>query len=147
MKKTIIAVWGNANTGKSSTIKLVFDLFNVIYKGQISIIDNGPLNTHDITKVFRCNNYIVGIESQGDPKSNIFDSLPMFVDKQCDLIICATRTKGDTVSIVEEIENKNGYDVIWLSNLFSGQKPSVILNEKTATFIHEIISDLFTNKY
>lgn len=147
MKKTIIAVWGNANTGKSSTIKLVFDIFNTIYQGQISVIDDGPLNTHDITKVFKCKNYIVGIESQGDPNSNIFSSLPMFVDKKCDLIICATRTKGDTVRIVEDIEDKNKYDVIWLSNLFSGQKPSDILNKKTATFIHEIITDLFSNTY
>ena len=147
MKKTIIALRGNGNTGKSSTIKLVFDMFLKMYKEQISLIDKGPLNICDITKIFSCNKITIGIESQGDPNSKIFTSLPKFVQKKCDLIICATRTKGKTVRLVERIQLENNYDVIWVSTLYSEQKPNEVLNDRTASFIHKVISDLFDNKY
>lgn len=151
MKKTIITIWGNASTGKSSTAKLVYDQFLNNYRDLITSIDDGPQNTFDITKIFKCINVIVGIESQGDPSSNIFSSLPKFVDNKCELIICTTRTRGKTADEVNRISEEFNYNVIWLSNLSAGQKENTrlneILNKKTAMFIHEIIRDLFIGIY
>lgn len=141
MKKTIIAVWGNANTGKSTTIKMIYRMFFEMYSN-VTILNEGPISTVDITKIFSVEGHKIGIESQGDPNSNIFNSLKLFNKEKCELIICATRTKGNTVKEVMIYESDYGYDVVWLSNLFSGQKDTKDLNNRTATFIHTVIADI-----
>ncbi|MEN6511556.1 MAG: hypothetical protein ABFD00_06960 [Chloroherpetonaceae bacterium] len=141
MKKTIIAIWGNANSGKSTTIKLIYTKLIEIYQ-QIKVLHKGPSNTFDITKIIQIEDIKVGIESQGDPNSNLFNSLRLFSKEKCQIIVCATRTKGNTVNEVMKYENQYAYEVIWLSNLFSGEKDSNILNGKTADFVTTIITDI-----
>ncbi|MDI9319952.1 MAG: hypothetical protein QM530_05685 [Phycisphaerales bacterium] len=54
----------------------------------------------------------IGIESQGDPNSRVFVSIPIFVNLNCDLILCATRTRGATVQIIEGL--KNDFQINWI---------------------------------
>lgn len=141
MNKTIITIWGNADTGKSSTIKNVYALFKEKYKN-MSILYEVPKSTFDITNIIKINEVKIGIESQGDPNSNLFTSLKLFHDEKCELIICATRTKGNTVNEVMKYERQFGYDVIWLSNLFSSQKEIKDLNNRSAELIQTLICDI-----
>jgi hypothetical protein len=55
----------------------------------------------------------MGIESQGDPNSRIFKSLPFFVNKECDIILCACRNRGETVWEVEKLHKDFDYDIVW----------------------------------
>jgi len=105
-------------------------------------LHEGPTDTYDITKIITVNGIKIGIESQGDPNSNLFTSLALFDKEKCDLIICATRTKGNTVNEVMKYESNSGYDVIWLSNLFSGQKDKDELNNKSSYFVNSLIDDI-----
>jgi hypothetical protein len=141
MKKTIIAIWGNSNRGKTSTI---INTFNKLHKKypQMTIMHQGNTNTKDITIILRIGKIIIGIESQGDPNHNLIPSLKLFEKNGCDIILCATRTKGTTVDEVEKYENAKKYDVIWLSNLQSFQKNTNTLNIFSADFIISVIEGI-----
>lgn len=109
MKKLVIANWGSAQQGKSSSIKQVFELLRKKYPYDILI------NGADIKAIVNVNGVKIGIESQGDPNSRIFDSIDDFVKAGCDIIVCACRSWGETRNKVTSL-NKSGYDIIWTQN-------------------------------
>lgn len=111
LKKTY-ALYGSSETGKSSTIKKVFEKLKSKYQ-EFEILDNvHPIYNEDILVILKIDHIVIAIESQGDPKSRLFESLPLFVEIKADIIICATRTKGSTVELVEKQKNK--YEIIWI---------------------------------
>jgi hypothetical protein len=57
----------------------------------------------DITVVMTIDEVKVGIESQGDPNSRLFNSLDHFVKIGCKVIVCATRSRGATVEAVNSL--------------------------------------------
>lgn len=145
MNKTIIGIYGPSGQGKSSTIKRVCQL----------ILANFPAASHnpitidysvDIFVVITIGKVTVGIESQGDPNSRLAESLKEFVNQNCDLIVCATRTSGQTVHAVEKMYSKHGYENIWVTNYRSNQKHQDKLNDLSAQHIIELIQKLLTNK-
>ena len=106
--KKLIAVRGVAERGKSSSIKMVYQMLKTAYpRAEIRELFVGV----DITVVITVNGVKVGIESQGDPNSRLKESLNLFVKIGCEVIICATRTRGMTVNWVEE--KQPPYDIIW----------------------------------
>lgn len=108
--KTIIAVRGVANQGKSASIKIAYSLLREIYPtAKIEELHIGV----DITVVITIDGGKVGIESQGDPNSRLFQSLDHFVNIGCKVIVCATRSRGATVEAVNSLAGK--YRVEWYS--------------------------------
>ena len=98
--KTIIAVRGVANQGKSTTIKISYSLLKELYPtANIKEMCVGV----DITVVITVGRVKIGIESQGDPNSRLFQSLEDFVKIGCKVILCATRSRGATVEAVNSL--------------------------------------------
>ncbi len=58
----------------------------------------------------------IGFESQGDPNSRLKESLDLFTAKNCKVIVCATRTDGETVDAVDALKKKN-YEVKWIKQV------------------------------
>jgi hypothetical protein len=98
--KTIIAGRGVANTGKSATIKIVYSLLKELYP--TAIIEELHMGV-DLTVVMTIDDLKVGMESQGDPNSRLFNSLDHFVKIGCKVIVCATRSRGATVEAVNSL--------------------------------------------
>ncbi|MGV7106427.1 hypothetical protein [Flavobacterium sp. U410] len=111
--KHIVALYGTSNVGKSMTIKLLYQKLIDNYEKDILLDSVKQMKSFDgdIRVVITINGKVIGIESQGDPNSRIFESLPFFVELKCDIIICATRTRGGTVKIVNQY--KNEYNIHW----------------------------------
>ncbi|MEG0984228.1 hypothetical protein [Algoriella sp.] len=134
--KKIYALYGSKDRGKSETIKLLFDKLKSLDYEILEIII--PIYGGDIRVVIKINGKIIAIESQGDPNSRIFESLPSFVKIEADIIICATRTRGGTVKLVEKYNKK--YNIIWVkkehSASISSQKSD---NDKLAEKIFKMI--------
>jgi hypothetical protein len=106
----LIAIRGVANQGKSTSIKLAYELIKNAYpRANFEEINIGV----DITVVVTINGVKVGIESQGDPKSRLFESLRRFVKIDCKVIICATRSRGATVDAVSKLAGK--YNINWIN--------------------------------
>ena len=115
--KTIISIFGTEDTGKTSVIK------NIFYKlNQDNTFNNVDLAPNEVKAIGMYNNKLIGIESVGDPDSRQGKSLQEFVDKGCEIIICASRTKGETKENVDNIVKNHNYQLIRTSNFFGGIK-------------------------
>lgn len=106
--KHVFALYGTANVGKSATLKKVFALLTYAYPGApVQTINTGI----DITVIIEISGVLVGIETQGDPNSRLGESLELFKKAKCSIIICATRTRGGTVTAVENLQPE--FKVVW----------------------------------
>jgi len=137
--KKVIALFGRGQVGKSFTIKKVYEILKEKYPN-LKLIQQ--LLGGDIQIVIIINDIKIGIESQGDPTSRIFDSIPLFLKMECNIIICATRTRGGTVDLIESIE-KNGFEIRWLKQqIVYGEEKQRENNILMANEIVDIVSEL-----
>lgn len=92
------------------------------------------------------NNKLVGIESYGDPGSAQGETLDDFAAQGCEVIICASRTRGGTRNRVEQIASKFGYQLITTSNFYGGVdgilSNNVDLNDEFADAIVRLVDKL-----
>lgn len=121
--KAMILVWGSAERGKSQSIKrLAMSLpFSSIirpwnaddYDSYVigTIIDNDG------------NERIVGLESQGDPYSKQKEWIEACVSANCEVIVAASRSYGQTVRDARDAARDNGYEIIEVTTLFHNGGP------------------------
>lgn len=141
MKKTVVANWGHAQQGKSDTIKRVAKKILKHFSKAISTPPTVDFSK-DIKIIIAIGKIKIGIESQGDPNSRLFESLKEFSRLKCDLIICSTRTSGATVNAVDNLHKSNGYDIIWATNYRSNEKSQNIINDISAEQIFELVQKI-----
>lgn len=106
--KKVIALWGSADSGKSSTLKIVHKGLSKLSERTVEAFS---VSGGDVRDIFIINGAKVGIETQGDPGSRLEKSLDIFKSEGCKLIICATRTKGQTTELVSSL--KPAYYISW----------------------------------
>ena len=146
MQKLVIANRGSKEQGKSTSIREVFNILAAKYaSGNEKDVYIDPTNVYidygDIMATIQIGDVLVGLESQGDPGSRIFDSLKKFVDLGCDIIVCACRSYGDTTDAVYALAN-DGYQVILAQNDKSDDEAmQAVLNKKYATRVVDMIEE------
>jgi len=113
--KTILALRGAGNRGKSTTLGLLIEMIKVEYPS--ATFEESKFKV-DITIVITINGKRVGIETQGDPNSRLGASLKRFIEIGCEVIICASRSYGSTVDLVNAAAN-SGYHVKWFEKIKS----------------------------
>lgn len=146
MNKLVIANTGTAYQGKSTSVKEVFKLIASRYPGNIKIIN--PLESGDVKAIIEVQGVLVGIESQGDPNSRMFDSLKDFRKAGCEIIVIACRTYGETYKAVDGMHN-HGYQVIWTANDKNWDDDSIVdyLNARYAEHVLQLIEDRIAGIY
>ena len=92
----LIVVAGVGNSGKTTSIKnfAVTNLTNFPSPKGVEISYAGPLTKN-------LNQYKIGILSAGDKKINIVKAIQFFTDNKCDLMVCATKSRGVTVDTID----------------------------------------------
>jgi len=116
--KTIVAIWHISNKGKTATIREFARLLIATYPNYTPIVPLPAIipPTGDFRLVVKINGIIMGIESQGDPNTNLGRRLTDLADNfHCDIILCSTRTKGDTIDAVDNLFYNRGFQTIWTS--------------------------------
>lgn len=139
--KTILSVWNTGDKGKTETLRefanllmLTYPLFRPIFPAIATVPPSG-----DFRLVVEINGKIVGIESQGDPNTNLQNRLIDLADNyKSEVILCTSRTRGDTVTAVDNLANTRNFQTIWTStyqienrtqhNLVNQLKANNILN-------------------
>jgi hypothetical protein len=106
--KTIICIWGSRNRGKTETIRELAKLLVEKYDAKQDVPSTGDFSLEVNANGKRC-----GLESSGDPDSDLFNRLKKWAKDSCDVIICASRTRGSTVTDVDSIAKKYHYKLIW----------------------------------
>ena len=104
---TIIALKGRGKIGKTQTIRTVDELLRAKYPD--ATVEHEHRTRVELRVVLTVNGVKIGIESQSNPK--IKDSLNLFATLGCQIIICATRTSGETCKAVNAL---SGYEIVWL---------------------------------
>ncbi|MBE2288970.1 MAG: hypothetical protein IAE95_05405 [Chitinophagaceae bacterium] len=85
----------------------------------------------------------IGIESTGDPKSRMLDTVARLGrEEKCNIIICATRTEGATVNKVDEVADVYDYHTLWISTYWSSTLDYKFLNHSLAKNIVELVTAL-----
>lgn len=162
MNKTIIAVYETAGKGKSSSIKKVCELLLAHFPSAHLAHAFHPAPPHpftynwDICVIIDINGIKIGIESMGDPKSRMLEEKPVILENKtehptgngtieklalynCDIILCCTRTKRDTVAKVWQVAGLYQYNVLWKSSNNSSTLNHKVLNHFLAEEIINII--------
>ncbi|WP_321308182.1 hypothetical protein [Marinifilum fragile] len=137
--KNILTIWGGAEQGKSATIKNLIPLFETNFpKAKVNWLIKG----YDIKLIIEIEGKKIGVESQGDPNSRLKSSITDFAkDDNCDLIICASRTRGETVKIIKDVAKEYNYNLTWATNYRSSTNQST-LNQMSAEHIFQLILTL-----
>ena len=131
MEKTIYVLYGRSNIGKTSTIKIIFELLKQQYPD--AIIETYCING-DIKVIITINNIKIGLESQGDPNARLKDSLKDFTDKDCTIILCAARSFGMTHDWIKDYSSQ--YKIIWIKKIISEEiLKNDLVNQKQAQII------------
>tara|TARA_R110000744_G_scaffold205072_1_gene323831 strand:- start:184 stop:594 length:411 start_codon:yes stop_codon:yes gene_type:complete len=91
----LIVVAGIGNSGKTKSIKdfALANLTNLPSLIGVEISYAGPF-----TKNF--NQYTIGIRSAGDTRALVLDAIQFFTTNNCDLMVCATKSRGVTVNTI-----------------------------------------------
>lgn len=141
MRKTIIINNNAGEHGKTQSIKAIYEAFLNRYPSMMPkkpIEDGSKHESWDTKAIFTINvdgkEIKIGLESQGDPKSRQFESLTLFAKEECNIIIGASRTKGETAHNVCSIAEKYEYRIIWARNY-------ICYDDTTHTFFKSLYVD------
>jgi len=142
MKKIIIAVWGRGSVGKTTTIKEVYKMLLEKYKDSEEIYNKSA--QVEIEVVLRINGHLVGLVSKGDPGSGLDERLKILVTIGCEVIVCATRTRGNTEDYVNSY--KPDYSIEWLEQAveISGaeqRRMNTVRAKQIVRMISEVVED------
>lgn len=139
---TIIAIKNSGAKGKTETVR---QFANLLLHSYPSCTPLDPLSaivpsTGDFRLIVEVNGKVIGIESQGDPNTNLKKRLNELLHIwKCDIIICTCRTKGDTWYDVRNLR----INTIWTSTHdISGQANQAIANSLKGKNILELLQGL-----
>ncbi len=149
-RKILFCISGIQNSGKTSTLKILYDQFKKL--PSFSSLTT-PSTNDDFSDIFTIsinkNTYKVGYNTAGDIPSDIDNILKTFI--KCDLIICASRSRGATKDAVENFAKNNGFELKMISksyfkinsstNTNNIKKEEDYLNKYFAEYLYTLISD------
>lgn len=116
--KAIVAISGTSDKGKTSTLREFANILLVAYPTYKALfpVPASVSPTEDFRLIIEINGKIIGVESKGDPNTGLrFRLEDLAVNHRCDIILCSTRTKGDTVDAVDNLWYHKGFQTIWTS--------------------------------
>lgn len=113
MERTMIALWGISNTGKTTTIRRVYDTLRM--EGRV--IDPGrPTRKEVRAAILEIDGVKVGFASPGDIAEILEENLEPLITAGCVVIVCATHTRGGTVETVRQFATQANpaYKLVWI---------------------------------
>ena len=145
MRKTVIAVRGVSDSGKSTSIRLAYDEL----KKDATVINPGeparerPKGPPEVKgAILEIDGVLVGFASPGDKAEILRPYLEDLKTKGCTVIVCATHTWGGTVRLVESLQPE--FVVDWTDKA-SPQVNHADGNRKTADVIIEKVRRAVVN--
>jgi hypothetical protein len=144
--KTILSIWHTADKGKSETLREFGNLLLRTYpsfRPIFPVVASVPL-TGDFRLVVEIKGKIIGVESQGDPNTSLENRLIDLADNfKCDIILCSSRTRGDTVLAVDNLVATRGFQTIWTSTYqIANRTQHTLVNQLKAKHILDLLQSL-----
>jgi hypothetical protein len=137
--KKVIALRGVGSKGKSTTIRKAYELLTGKYPN--ASVERAPGRSGiDVKVVVTIGEVKIGIEGRGDPGPALPESLDEYVEINCEIIVCTTRSYGDTVIAVKSLTTR-GYEVVWFEQQNAGGSQSV-QTAANQTMAERIVSEI-----
>ena len=133
--KTIIVLYRRANTGKTTTLNYLIRLLDKSKEGETH-----PL-TEDRRVVISYDNKSIAVTTQGDNKYEINRNIKFFEKEDCDILVTATRSKGQTPRAIYNYHKEINAKIIWIEKNLSGTSEDTI-NQAQAKDIQATIDTL-----
>ena len=113
MQPTIIALRGKPSSGKSKTLRLVFERL----QGEGDLLWQAKHRYVETVAVVKVGDVMVGIVSIGDVAALLDNLLQDVIDRGCLVIVCACRRNNNgsdskTVQVVKQREPD--YSIVWI---------------------------------
>lgn len=143
--KTILVVKASGSRGKTNALRAAANCLLSSNRNYTPVdgADSTVPPEGDFRIVVDINHKIVAVESKGDPHTQLRERLEMLVHKfKADIILCSTRTKGDTVDAVEAIKNTYGFEIITTSTYQVSRHQQDIANTLKGRHIINLLQDL-----
>lgn len=145
-QKIILAVWNAGGKGKSESLRQFSNILLSTYPSCRVIFSShiGVPASDDFRLVVEIDGVILGVESMGDPNTNLEGRLVELVTTfDCDVILCTCRTRGETVGAVHNIHHTYGFQEIWTSTYqIDDITKHPIVNHLKGKHILELIEEL-----
>lgn len=116
-----MVLWGKANSGKTGMLRLLIELFSQVKEYKVK-----GLAKNDRCVVVELNGKMVGIITAGDTAKELeagFSELP-----ECDVYVCASRTKDGTVDFVRRMSKGQG--LLWVEKWAVSEEECIGINVK-----------------
>ncbi len=146
MQKTIIVVKGTKKQGKTESITTLFSILE--NEGHKTFECTTTQNTKETVGTIMYHSTKIGFCSIGDPNSSQKDNLEKLIfEENCDIIITASRTRGETVNNIANLAKVNNYTIIWTSNYTCDirQELQSKLNMLFAKSLVQLIKELYNS--
>lgn len=124
----IIALFGKGGIGKTTTLNLLNNLINP---------DNPITDGKDHRRTFTYKGKTISITTPGDNETEVKKNIQYVQDKNCDILVTASRTWGQTVTELENF-SKN---IRWIEKNV-GHKRQDLVNEAQAADLQAIIDEV-----
>ena len=142
-EKTLVQIWGKANSGKTSTIKMIsYELKKELDK---TLSYSFSLEKDEIFEIFDFKGFKIGISSMGDV---LHDYLKHFLNNcfdECDIIIAASRVYNDVNNFLDDKCLEKSFRKIKVTNYrirTESKETQFKFNEVSAKHIHELINQI-----
>ncbi|GEM_PF-5500116 len=121
-KKFIICDYARANWGKTTSLRMVFELLSQNHLPK-EVIWTGDVYNSDVWALFEIEGKSIVVCSLGDPCPYHKEFLDKAVKLNVDIIICAARTSGKTTQNVDNAKTNGNYEnIFWFQNFNSDKK-------------------------
>lgn len=118
--KKIIGLYGVANRGKTTTLKILMELLTSVSESYDIWQD-----ADDTSGWFVINGEKVSVCSAGDDETVVKDNIENY--KDCDIFVCASRTKGGSVNEIEKLAKREKVEIDWVEKIDDESKNKLIV--------------------
>jgi hypothetical protein len=109
VERTLIVLRGRANSGKTTTINLAWE--QLAHLPGVTVLRHRGGWVEIRGAILEINGVLVGIVSVGDLARLLEGFLDELIARGCVVIVCATRSSGGTVGVIDRLEQQ-GWQVM-----------------------------------
>ena len=125
----VIALFGKGGIGKTTTLNLLNNLINP---------DNPITDGKDHRRTFTYKGKTISITTPGDNETEVKKNIQYVQDKNCDILVTASRTKGYGKDCLEKF-SKN---IRWIKKNVEDQQEQDLVNKTQAADLQAIIDEV-----
>lgn len=106
----VICLFGVSGSGKTGTLRLLAK--TLCSQNTTKIISGNIANQRDFRVILDIKGMKIGIGTAGDNPYEVTRNLEMLLPANCDVVIIATRSKGGTHKVVQDLCRNS--ELVWL---------------------------------